>query len=118
VQYAHARVCSVLAQWGEDVVRVTQAPLASLTDAREIALMKRLAAFPEIIEIAAREFAPHQVAYYLRELAGEFHGYYNSIRFLVPEEEIKLARLALAVATRHVLHNGLALLGVTAPEKM
>ncbi len=118
VQYAHARVCSVLAQWGGDNARITAASLAPLCDEREIALMKRLAEFPEIIEIAAREFAPHQVAYYLRELAGEFHGYYNSTRFLVPESEIMLARLALAVATRQVLRNGLALLGVSAPEKM
>jgi arginyl-tRNA synthetase len=118
VQYAHARVCSVLAQWGGDVVDVMATSLAPLVDEREIALMKKLAEYPEIIELAAREFAPHQIAYYLRELAGEFHGYYNSTRFLVPEEPVKLARLALAVATRQVLRNGLGLLGVTAPEKM
>jgi arginyl-tRNA synthetase len=118
VQYAHARVCSVLAQWGGDVTRVMQAPLVPLTEEREIALMKRLAEYPEIIAIAAREFAPHQIAYYLRELAGEFHGYYNATRMLVSEEALKLARLALAVATRQVLCNGLALLGVSAPEKM
>ena len=94
------------------------APLAALTEEREIALMKRLAEFPEIIDLAAREFAPHQVAYYLRELAGEFHGYYNSTRFLVDDESVKLARLALAVAARQILRNGLALLGVSAPEKM
>ncbi len=118
VQYAHARVCSVLAQWGGEVAQIMETSLAALTEEREIALMKRLAEYPEIIEIAAREFAPHQVAYYLRELAGEFHGYYNSTRLLVPEEAVKLARLALAVATRQVLRNGLALLGVSAPEKM
>jgi arginyl-tRNA synthetase len=118
VQYAHARVCSVLAQWGGEVARVMDASLVTLTEEREIALMKRLAEFPEIVGIAAQEFAPHQIAYYLRELAGEFHGYYNSTRLLVPEEPVKLARLALAVATRQVLCNGLALLGVSAPEKM
>jgi arginyl-tRNA synthetase len=118
VQYAHARVCSVLAQWGGEVARVMDASLDTLTEEREIALMKRLAEFPEILGIAAQEFAPHQIAYYLRELAGEFHGYYNSTRLLVPEEPVKLARLALAVATRQVLCNGLALLGVSAPEKM
>jgi arginyl-tRNA synthetase len=118
VQYAHARVCSVLAQWGGDVACVMAASLASLVAEREIALMKRLAEYPEIVDLAAREFAPHQVAYYLRELAGEFHGYYNSTRLLVAEEPLKLARLALAVATRQVLSNGLALLGVSAPEKM
>jgi arginyl-tRNA synthetase len=118
VQYAHARVCSVLAQWGGDDAQLANASLAALTEEREIALMKRLAEFPEIIDLAAREFAPHQVAYYLRELAGEFHGYYNSTRFLVDDEPVKLARLALAVATRQILRNGLALLGVSAPEKM
>jgi arginyl-tRNA synthetase len=118
VQYAHARVCSVLAQWGGDVSRVIEAALAPLTEEREIALMKRLAEYPEIIDVAARELAPHQIAYYLRELAGDFHGYYNATRLLVPEEPLMLARLALAIATRQVLCNGLALLGVSAPEKM
>ena len=118
VQYAHARVCSVLAQWGGDAAGLTSASLAPLVEDREIALMKRLAEYPEIIDIAAREAAPHQVAFYLRELAGEFHTYYNATRLLVPEEPVKLARLALAVATRQVLCNGLALLGVSAPEKM
>ena len=118
VQYAHARVCSVLAQWGGDAASLAETSLAPLTEDREIALMKRLAEYPEIVDIAARELAPHQIAYYLRELAGEFHGYYNATRLLVPEEPLKLARLALAVATRHVLRNGLALLGVSAPEKM
>ena len=118
VQYAHARICSVLAQWGGDDAQLKDAPLGALTEEREIALMKRLAEFPEIIDLAAREFAPHQVAYYLRELAGEFHGYYNSTRFLVDDESVKMARLALAVAARQILRNGLALLGVSAPEKM
>ncbi|NBR29809.1 MAG: arginine--tRNA ligase, partial [Betaproteobacteria bacterium] len=118
VQYAHARVCSVLAQWGGNEAQLANASLAALTEEREIALMKRLAEYPEIIDLAAREFAPHQVAYYLRELAGEFHGYYNSTRFLVDDEAVKQARLALAVAARQVLRNGLALLGVSAPEKM
>lgn len=118
VQYAHARVCSVLAQWAGDAAILNTASLLPLTHERELALMQRLAEYPEILANAANEFAPHQVAFYLRELAGEFHGYYNGTRFLVPEEPLKLARLALAVAVRHVLRNGLALLGVSAPEKM
>ena len=118
VQYAHARVCSVLAQWAEDAAILNTASLLPLTHERELALMQRLAEYPEILVNAANECAPHQVAFYLRELAGEFHGYYNGTRFLVPEEPLKLARLALAVAVRHVLRNGLALLGVSAPEKM
>lgn len=118
VQYAHARVCSVIAQWGGDANMLQTVPLDTLTDERELVLMKRLAEYGEIIKLAAREFAPHQVAYYLRELAGDFHGYYNSTRFLVAEEPVKLARLALATATRQLLRNGLAVLGVGAPEKM
>lgn len=118
VQYAHARICSVLAQWGGETGSLSSAVLLPLTHERELGLMQRLAAYPEIIENASREFAPHQVAFYLRELAGEFHGYYNATRFLVPEESLKLARLALAAAARQVLRNGLALLGVSAPEKM
>ena len=118
VQMAHARVCSVLAQWGGEVENLSAASLAPLTHEHEVALMQRLAEYPEIVASAADEFEPHQIAFYLRELAGEFHGYYNGTRFLVPEEPLKLARLALAVAARHVLRNGLALLGVSAPEKM
>jgi len=118
VQMAHARVCSVLAQWGGGVENLSAASLAPLTHEHELALMQRLAEYPEIVASAADESEPHQIAFYLRELAGEFHGYYNGTRFLVPEEPLKLARLALAVAARHVLRNGLALLGVSAPEKM
>ena len=118
VQYAHARVCSVVTQWGGDTDALKTVPLTALTEERELSLMKRLAEYPDIVSLAAREFAPHQVAYYLRELAGEFHGYYNSTRFLVAEEPVKLARLALATATRQLLRNGLSLLGVSAPEKM
>ena len=118
VQYAHARVCSVLAQWQGDVRTLNSVALAPLADERELALMQRLAEYPEIVASAAREFAPHQLAFYLRELAAEFHGYYNSTRVLVPQDPLKLARLALVVAVRQVLRNGLALLGVSAPEKM
>ena len=118
VQYAHARVCSVVTQWGGDTDALKTVRLTPLTEERELSLMKRLAEYPDIVSLAAREFAPHQVAYYLRELAGEFHGYYNSTRFLVAEEPVKLARLALATATRQLLRNGLSLLGVSAPEKM
>jgi arginyl-tRNA synthetase len=118
VQYAHARVCSVLAQWGGDVSELHACALTPLTHERDIALMQRLAEYPEMIEAAARDLEPHQVAFYLREMAAEFHGYYNSTRLLVPERPLMLARLALAVATRQVLRNGLGLLGVSAPEKM
>jgi len=118
VQYAHARICSVLAQWGGNPQALSAAGLSALTLPRELALAQRLGEFPEMLAEAARDFAPHMVAFYLRELAGEFHSYYNAERVLVADEELKLARLALIVAVRQVLQNGLALLGVSTPEKM
>jgi arginyl-tRNA synthetase len=118
VQYAHARVCSVLEQWGGDAAVLANADPSPLTAEPEAALLSRLAEYPVVIENAARELSPHLIAFYLRELAAEFHSYYNGTRLLVPEEPVKLARLALAVAVRRVLMNGLALLGVSAPEKM
>ena len=118
VQYAHARICSVLRQWGGDASILPAAPIAPLTGARELSMLKLLGEFPDAVEIAARELAPHQIAFYLRELAGAFHSYYNAERVLVPDEAVKLARLALIVAARQVLQNGLGLLGVSAPESM
>jgi arginyl-tRNA synthetase len=81
-------------------------------------IMQRLIDYPDAIEAAARDLAPHVIAFYLKELAADFHSYYNGTRFLVDEEPVKLARLALATAVQQVLRNGLALLGVRAPEKM
>ena len=118
VQYAHARVCSVLQQWGGDTATLTDAEFALLTGERELALCARLAAFPELIVDAAAEYAPHTIAFYLRETAAEFHSYYNAERILVDDPALRLARLALAVAVRQVLKNGLAILGVSAPESM
>jgi arginyl-tRNA synthetase len=118
VQYAHARICSMLAQWGGDAEVLAGANLAPLAHPRELMLAQRLGEFPEMLAEAARDFSPHSVAFYLRELAGEFHSYYNAERILVADDELKLARLALCVAVRRVLQNGLALLGVSSPEKM
>jgi arginyl-tRNA synthetase len=118
VQYAHARVCSVFAQWGGDGSRLKSAPLAPLALERELALAQRIAEFPELARAAAQELAPHSIAFYLRELAGEFHGYYNAERILVDDEPLRDARLALCAAVRQTLANGLFLLGVRAPEKM
>jgi arginyl-tRNA synthetase len=118
VQYAHARVCSVFSQWGGAAAPLGAAALAALTGERERALMRRLAEFPEMLADAARELAPHAIAFYLRELAGEFHSYYNAERILVEDEATRTARLALCAAVRQVLANGLALLGVRAPERM
>ncbi len=118
VQYAHARVCSVLEQWGGDAQELARADPSPLVEIAENALISRLLEFPALVDSAARELSPHQIAFYLKTLAGEFHSYYNATRLLVAEEPVKLARLALAVAVRQVLRNGLALLGVSAPEKM
>jgi arginyl-tRNA synthetase len=118
VQYAHARVCSVFAQWGGDPAVVSRADVGRLGSERELSLSTRLAEYPDIVSAAAREFAPHAVAFYLRELAGEFHSYYNAERILVEDEGLRSARLALCAAVRQTLANGLLLLGVSAPEKM
>jgi len=118
VQYAHARVCSVFSQWGGDAAALRAAPLDALAGEREGALMRRLAEFPEMLADAACELAPHAIAFYLRSLAGEFHSYYNAERILVEDEATRTARLALCAAVRQVLANGLALLGVRAPERM
>ncbi len=117
VQYAHARVCSVFAQWGG---RLASAPadLSPLQNEKEIALARLLAEYPETVAKAARDAAPHDIAFYLRALAGEFHSYYNSERFLVEDEALRTARLALCAAVRQTLANGLSLIGVSAPEKM
>jgi arginyl-tRNA synthetase len=118
VQYAHARICSVLDQWGEDPSVLATADMSALASAAELSLLQKLIDYPELVESAARELSPHLIAFYLRELASEFHSYYNSIRFLVPEVPVRLARLGLVAAVRQVLSNGLRLLGVSAPDKM
>ena len=118
VQYAHARICSVFAQWGGDESVLENVDLSPLVSSHENALLTKLADYPEMLARAQDELSPHLIAFYLRELAGELHGYYNAERFLVDDEPTKLARLALLKATRQVLRNGLALLGVSAPVKM
>jgi len=118
IQYAHARICSVLGQWGGDVSALRQADLSLLTAPREFALMQRLAEFPAMLDTAMHELAPHHVAYWLRDCAADFHAYYNAERILVEDEALRLARLALLDVTRTVIANGLSLLGVTAPERM
>src|SRR6185312_9622772 len=122
VQYAHARVASVLKQAGltfEDARASLRDAETSLLESRyETALLRRLADFPDEIATAAREFAPHQLTFYLKDLAQEFHSYYNAERFLVDDARLRNARLALIVAVGQVLRNGLALIGIRAPEAM
>ena len=118
VQYAHARICSVLAAWGGDRATLANVDLSALTSPQAQALMLLLAKYPEMLTAAAQGFAPHDVTFYLRELAACYHSYYDAERILVDDEAVKLARLALVAATAQVLHNGLAVLGVSAPQKM
>ena len=119
VQYAHARICSALANWGGDESQLLEADLSLLTEPHEASLLAKLSAYPEMLERAKLELSPHHVAFYLRELAGELHSYYFAHKWLLDDNEpLKLARLALALATRQVLRNGLALIGVSAPSKM
>ena len=118
VQYAHARTCSVLEAWGGDVATLADADLAPLDTPAAQALMLQLAKYPDMLTAAAQGFAPHDVTFYLRELAASYHSYYDAERILVDDETVKKARLALVAATAQVLHNGLSVLGVSAPTRM
>ncbi len=120
VQYAHARICSVFRQLDEKGIQINlaEANHGLLIEPRESDLLHKLSRYPEIVESAARAYEPHQVAYYLRELANDFHTYYNAHPFIAAESDLRLARLSLIDAARQVLANALALLGVTAPERM
>jgi arginyl-tRNA synthetase len=118
IQYAHARICSVLNQWGGDVTTLATVDLSTLNTEHELVLLQRLADYPEVIANAALDLAPHVLANYLKDLAADLHSYYNAQQFLVDDETVKLARLALVAATRQVLSSGLKLLGINAPEKM
>ncbi|MEO7390841.1 MAG: arginine--tRNA ligase [Ramlibacter sp.] len=118
VQYAHARICSVLAAWGGETAALPGADLSALQSPQALALMLQLAKYPGMLRSAAEDFAPHDVTFFLRELAAAYHSYYDAERILVDDEEVRNARLALVAATAQVLHNGLAVLGVSAPRKM
>lgn len=122
IQYAHARICSVFRQMRERNLKYDQAQglaaVEQLAMPEEQNMLVSLSRYPEMIELAATSLEPHLLAYYLRDLAGEFHIYYNSQQFLVDDPELRNARLSLASAVRQVLCNGLELLGVSAPESM
>jgi arginyl-tRNA synthetase len=121
VQYAHARICSILSTWaasGGDIDTLKTADLSPLTSPQALALMLQLAKYPEMLTSAALDFAPHDVTFYLRDLASCYHSYYDAERILVDDVQVKTARLALVAATAQVIRNGLAVLGVSAPEKM
>lgn len=122
IQYAHARICSVFRQLEEKALQYNREDaldcLDQLTDTHELKLLSSLTRFPEIIYSAATHYEPHTLAYYLRDLANEFHGYYNASQFIVDDKQARNARLALVDACKQVFFNGLQLLGVSAPEKM
>jgi arginyl-tRNA synthetase len=118
VQYAHARINSIFQQWGGQISDLASADLSLLQSKASDHLLRRLAEYPELLTEAAAELAPHTLAFYLRDLAGDFHTFYNADRVLVEDQNLKAARLALLLATRQVLQNGLKVLGVSAPAKM
>lgn len=122
IQYAHARVCSVLRQLNEKGISHDQlngeANLHLLTESHEELLMVALSRYAELLETAAMNHEPHQLAHYLRDLSNEFHTYYNAHQFIVDDAAVRDARLTLIKATRQVIRNGLGLLGVSAPESM
>jgi arginyl-tRNA synthetase len=118
IQYAHARISKVLADWGGERKALLDADVSLLDSEYETALLQQLIDYPQVIESAAQDLAPHLIAFYLKDLAADFHSYYNASRFLVENEAVKCARLALIAAAAQVMRNGLALLGVSAPEKM
>jgi arginyl-tRNA synthetase len=121
VQYAHARICSVLAEHARRsgaALDAASADLSLLSAPTEQALMQKLAAFPDMLAGAADDMAPHDIAFYTRDLAAAFHSYYAAERFLVDDPALARARMALLAATRQVLRNALDLLGVSAPDAM
>jgi arginyl-tRNA synthetase len=107
-----------LSAWGGEKSQLEAVDLSALQSSQAQALMLLLAKYPDMLSAAALDFAPHDVTFYLRELAASYHSYYDAERILVDDEAVKLARLALVAATAQVLHNGLAVLGVSAPQKM
>ena len=118
IQYAHARVCSLLAQWDGEDEALQKADLALLDNPHELAVAAKLGEFPEVVEAAARDLAPHVIAFYLKDLAAAFHSYYNAERMLVDDVALKDARVALAAAVRQVIRNGMAIIGVSCPQSM
>ncbi|MDD5613248.1 MAG: arginine--tRNA ligase, partial [Gallionella sp.] len=118
IQYAHARISTVLESWGGERGELLQAEVGLLDSEYETALLQLMIDYPQVIENAAEELAPHLIAFYLKDLAAAFHSYYNASRFLVEDAAVKHARLALIAATAQVMHNGLTLLGVSAPDRM
>ena len=122
IQYAHARICSVFRQLDEKKINYDQLQglenLSLLSEEHEKDILQQLAKYPEVVDTAALQHEPHLIAHYLRELANALHTYYNAHHFIVDDEKLRNTRLSLIVAVRQVIKNGLALLGVSAPQEM
>ena len=120
IQYAHARICSVFRQANEKELELdkSQANLSLLTEEIEKSILRELSRYKSVLESSAVQYEPHQLAYYLKDLATHFHSYYNACKFIVDDKELTQARLSLIHATRQILINGLSVLGVSAPESM
>ena len=118
IQYAHARCASILVKSEQNVDELTNVDVSDLTQSDEFDLMRSLADFPLIIQSASRELSPHSVAFYLKDLAGLLHSYYNATQILSGDERLIQSRLALVAAVKQVIKNGLSLIGVDAPERM
>lgn len=121
IQYAHARICSIMRQLAEAGISEcaeSELKLASLTEPEELALIKKLGEYPEMLQRAARDRAVHNVAHYVHELAGLFHSFYNQCRILGVDSDVQQARIALVKAVGHVIRHALGILGVSAPERM
>jgi arginyl-tRNA synthetase len=118
IQYAYARIQRVLIQWGGDFNSLRSIEEYRYETLIEKKLIKKIEEFPEIIETATKELAPHQIANFLKECAADLHGYYNDTKFLVDNNNEKNGRLSLIYATQHIIKNGLNLLGISAPDSM
>lgn len=119
IQYAHARICSVFSQSNVEAdYNHRQIDMSLLTEVHEEKLILALSRYPEVVLAAAQEYAPHNIAYYLQEIANAFHSYYNACPFLVEQEDLRNARLSLIDASRQVISNGLGILGISAPDRM
>lgn len=121
IQYAHARICSIMRQLEEAGIKAVSASelkLDTLVEPEELALIKKLGDYPELLAMAARERAVHRVAHYVHELAGAFHSFYNQCRILGVDPEKQQARIALVKAVGHTVRHALGILGVSAPERM
>ena len=118
IQYAHARICAVLSQAKQNVQNISVQDIERLTTKNELQLIKKIIEFPDIVLLAATEKSPHYLATYLKDLASDFHSYYNESKFLIDDSNLKKSRIALITAIAIVIQNGLSLLGISAPEKM